>query len=322
MRLLPAAVLLVTFASIAQAQTTPEMVLNPWAQNTWGETFDKALYQNQGHLKDGSGDQAQIFWWDSVGRFRFSKTDDQAPVIAYRYLTVATDSNSPALPDHLDKLSLAGGFHLGEFSGGQVMLVGGAGYSGDMPFNDANGLFGIGHLLWEREINDADSLVLSIDYNGGSAFLPDVPLPGFQWVHRDERLSYGLGFPRSFVSWEIIDRLTLSANYAVPYTGEAYLDYRLAKQWSVFGNVANFFEAFQLNEQPDTVRLFQQMRRVEVGVRYRNDNIFAGLSLDAALAVGYAFGQSWFTGWDVRDLDETAEVSDEPYIALILRGTF
>jgi hypothetical protein len=313
---------LAVFGAIAHAQTTPEMVLNPWPQNVWGETVDKALYQEQGHIKGPSGDQAQIFWWDSIGRFRFSKTDERSPVIAYRYITTATDSNSPALPDHLDKLSLAGGLHLGEFSGGEFMLVGGAGYSGDMPFNDANGIFGIGHLLWERKMNDADSLVLSVDYDGGSALLPDVPLPGFQWVHRDEHLSYGVGYPRSFVSWEIIERLTLSANYAVPYTADAYLDYKIAKQWSVFGNVANFFEAYQLNEQPDTVRLFQQMSRVEVGVRYHNENVYSGLSLDAALAVGYAFGQSFSTGWDVRDLNETAEVSDEPYIALILRGTF
>jgi len=251
-----------------------------------------------------------------------STTDDQAPVIAYRYVTGATDSNSPLLPDHLDKLSLAGGVYLGKVADGEVSLVGGAGWSGNNPFADANGLFGIGHVLWNRPINQTDSLVLSVDYDGGGAFLPDVPLPGFQWVHRAEKLSYGVGYPRSFVHWEIVDRLTLTANYLVPYSADAYLDYRFANHWSVFGNMANFFEAFQLDNQPDTVRLFWQMSRAEAGIRYHNDNIFKGLGLDLAVAVGYAFNQSFYQGWDVRDLNETAQVSDEPYIAIILRGVF
>ena len=309
-------------APFALAQTTPEMILNPWPKNVWGETTDKVLYQEQGHVRDGTDDQAQLFWWDSIGRFRFSKTDDRAPTLAYRYVTVATDSNSPALPDHLDKMSLAAGFHLGEFAGGDLALVGGLGYSSDLPFADANGIFGIGHLLWQREINDTSSLVLSLEYDGGGALLPDVPLPGFQYVRRTEKLSYGAGFPRSFIDWEIVDRVQLTAKYTVPYTADAYLHYHFTENWSVFGNIANFFEAYQLEDQPDTFRLFQQMSRVEVGVRYRTANVFKGLGLDAALAVGFAFHQKFSTGWDVRDLDETAEVSDEPYIALILRGTF
>jgi len=206
----------VSFSTLAWGQTTPEMVLNPWPKGQWGSTTDKLLWEEQGHMQGNSGDKAQLFWWDSIGRFRLSTTDDQAPVIAYRYVTGATDSNSPLLPDHLDKLSLAGGVYLGKVADGEVSLVGGAGWSGNNPFADANGLFGIGHVLWNRPINQTDSLVLSVDYDGGGAFLPDVPLPGFQWVRRAEKLSYGVGYPRSFVHWEIVDRLTLTDNYLVP----------------------------------------------------------------------------------------------------------
>ncbi len=64
------------------------------------------------------------------------------------------------------------------------------------------------------------------------------------------------------------------------------------------------------------------MARAELGVRYQNSDVFKGLSLDAGLRVGYACEQNLYRGFDVRSLDKTAEVTDEPYIALVLRGTF
>ena len=319
------AALAVGVASVAMGQTSRELVITPWPDSQWGQTTDKVLYQEQGHVKEqpgGTGRNVQMFWWDSIGRFRFDKTDPDAPEIAYRYITTNFDTHSPLLPAHLDKVSLAGGFHLGEFEGGKLALVGGLGYSGDTPFADANGIFGIGHITWQKAMNDTDSLVLSVDYDGSGAFLPDIPLPGFEWIHRSDTLKYGLGYPYDFVTWDVDDRLSLTAEYQVPYTFDAYLDYKIGRHFSIFGNVADSFEAYQLNDQPDTVRLFQQMSRVEMGVRYKNPNVYAGMELDAALAIGYAFEQNIYHGWDVRDLDKTAEISDVPYVALILRGTF
>jgi len=325
MRIKSAVLAVMCLTSLALGQTNRELVITPWPENLCGQTTDKVLYQEQGHVKDTAlveSRNVQMFWWDSIGRFRFSKTDPDAPEIAYRYLTTNFDAHSPRLPEHLDKVSLPGGFHLGEFEGGKVGLVAGIGYSGDTPFADANGLFGIAHLTWERKLSEGNSLVLSLDYDGGSSFLADVPLPGFELLHREESITYALGFPRNFVQWNITDQLSLTAEYQVPYSFDAYLDYKLAGHFSVFGNVADYFEAFQLNDQPSTDRLFQQMSRVEIGVRYNNPDIWQGMALDAALAVGYAFEQNIYRGWDVRDLDKQAEISDVPYVSLILRGTF
>ena len=312
---------LLAFTALAAGQTNSDLVLKPWDAQQWGDTTDKVLYQDQGHVKDGSGN-TQIFWWDSIGRFRFGTAGEHTPTIGYRYVTLNFDTHSPSLPEHLDKLSVAGGFHLGGFAGGDLGIVAGAGWSGDNPFADDNGLFGIGHLLWQRKYNQHDALVLSIDYDGGSAFLSDIPLPGFQLVHRGPTLSYGFGFPRSFAQWSPTEKITLTVQYDVPYTVDCYADLKISEHFSVFGNFANFFESFQLDDQARTDRLLQQMSRVEMGVRYSNKNFFSGLSFDAALAVGYAFHQKLYHGWDVRDLNETAEISDEPYIALTLRGTF
>jgi len=321
--------LVLAAAAPAGAQTDPRMMLDPWAsEKTWGQTFDDVLYQAQSHSRgettaSGGDAKAQIFWWDSIGKFRLGTSNPDAPRLAYRYVTMNFDSNSRALPDHLDEVSMAAGLHLGEIAGGRLSGIAGAGYSGNNPFADSNGVFAIGHLLWDKPISDTDSLVLSVDYNGVSAFLPDIPLPGFEYVHRTEKLTYAAGFPRSGVTWELAPDLTLDAYYAVPFTASVMLDYRLSPSWSVFGGYKNFFNAFRLDKADLTDRLMVQMSRVELGVHYTNENfVLKGALLDASLAVGYAFAQEYSSGFDVRDMQPLAELSDVPYVALMLRGRF
>ena len=210
------------------AQTNTDLTLGTWEPGDFGLTLDRPLYQSQAHLKNGApGDKtrnAQIFWWDSTGRFRFSKTNPDAPTIGYRYLTIAFDTNSPLLPDTLDEVSLAMGFHLGDLAGGNLGVVLGAGYSGDNPFADTNGIFGIGHLTWQRAIDKKTALELTLDYNGMNALLPDVPLPGFEYVHQGDPISFTFGFPNSSFEWKIIPQLKLDARYSAPYTADVSLD--------------------------------------------------------------------------------------------------
>lgn len=310
------------FVAGASAQTTSEITLKPWTDPTFGETVDKVLYQEQGHVKGEDDRGAQVFFWDSTGRFRFSKSDPNAFTLGYRYLTTNFDTNSPNVPDTLDDLSLAAGIHLGEMGGFKTSVVAGAGYSGDNLFADASGVYGLAHLILERPLNETDSLVLTLDYDRSSAFLPDVPLPGFAYVRRGESLSYALGFPESSVGWEISPGLRLDARYAVPFTGEVTLEKALGGGVSVFGNYTNFFNAFFQDNEPRENRLFYEMRRAEVGVRYLRDDIFRGMDLDLALVVGYAFDQQFSEGFDVRGRDPVAELSDEPYIGIVVRGTF
>jgi hypothetical protein len=319
---------LICVAHAARAQTTAELTLKPWADGQVGETVDKLLYQEQGHVKredDSRG--AQVFWWDSTGRFRFDKHDPDAFALAYRILAINFDTNSPSLPDTLDEISLAAGLHLGEMAGFRSSLVIGAGYSGDNLFATEDGLFGIGHLLFERKTGDRDSLVIGIGYDGSSALFPDVPYAEFALVHRgDERagdpLTYSIGYPHSSLRWLVAPDLSVEANYTVPYSGDVTIDYALGHGVSVFGNFTNFFNAFFQEDFSRTDRLFYEMRRAEVGIRYRNPDVFRGIALDAALVVGYAFDQQFSRGHDVRDRDPFAEISDEPYIGLVLVGQY
>src|SRR3982751_4902699 len=150
--LLPALLACACFtAALASAQTDSSLTLRPWTPGEWGQTNDHPLYQEQGHVK-GEDRNAQIFWWDSQGRFRLSGQDPNALDIGYRWVTMTFDSNSQLLPEHLDEISAAVGIHVSD----SVTLVAGAGYSSNTPFADANGIFGIGHLTWQSRLNDQD----------------------------------------------------------------------------------------------------------------------------------------------------------------------
>jgi hypothetical protein len=317
--------LLPCLARTSRGQTTAELTTKPWQGGQFGETLDKLLYEEQGHVKGENDRGEQLFWWDSKGRFRFSTTDPDAFSLAYRYLTMNFDTNSKSVPDTLDDMSLAAGIHLGDFGDGNAWhasAVLGLGYASDNLFADVNGLYGIGHLLFERRIGDADSLVLGIMYNGNSGLLPDVPLPEFAFTHRTPELTYSIGFPQSSLRWLIQDNLALSLGYMMPYTGDVRLEYTMGNGFSVFGDFANAFDGFYLDGHGREDRLFFEMRRAEVGVRYQNPDVYKGIGLDVALTAGYAWDQQLTRGFDVRDRDVQAELSDEPYIGLVLVGTF
>lgn len=312
---------LVCCAGWSAAQTTPEIMTKPWPEaTTWGETFDRPLYESQGHVK-GEDKDAEVFWWDSTGRFRFNTNDPQSLTLGYHWATMDFATHSNLIPNHLDDVSLAVGIPIfTSDNGSKTSLLLGGGYCSDTPFADINGLYGIGHLIHEIPLDPNSSLILSLDYNGNSPFMPDVPLPGMQYVFHSDTVSFGAGFPESFISWQFAPRWTASASYSVPYSADARLEYGLTDHVSLFGAYSNFFNSFTLDNQPSTDRLFYEMSRAELGVRYQGT--IKGFFVDAALVVGYAFEQNFYRGFDARNLDQMSSISDEPYVGIQLVGRF
>jgi hypothetical protein len=313
MRIFFAALFLLAANTISFAQTDSQLTSAAWSDGAVGESNDRPLYQAASHVK-GERTDAQVFWWDSYGRFRFDKKNPSAPVLGYRWATINFDSDSNDIPDHLDDMSMALGLHLSE----NFALVSGVGYATNSPFSDPNGIYGIGHLIFQKQLNQKDTLQLSLDYDGNSVFLPDLPLPGFQWVHRENPISYGIGFPNDFLTWEITPKLRFDATYTFPYTTRGQFEYHLTQHVSLFAGAANFFDGFELHDRPGTDRLFYQLSRGEGGVRYV-DTIF-GMYVDVALAIGYAFDQNFDRGFDMRDLDHQASLTDAPYVGLTIIG--
>lgn len=306
-------------ATWATAQTSPEIVTKPWPDGEWGKTNDRLLYQEQGHVK-GEDQDAQVFWWDSTGRFRFDTSDPHTLTLGYHWATMDFGTHSETIPNHLDDISLAAAIPLMKSDTGTLSVILGAGYSSDTPFADINGLYGIGHVVYERPLAKDESLFFTLDYNGNNPFMPDVPLPGVTYVRQTENVQLGVGFPDSWVAWQFVPQWTLTASYGFPYTGDLRLEYALTDHVSLFGDYSNFFHPFAQDGQPTTDRVFYEMSRAELGVRYQGD--IKGFFIDAALVVGYAFEQNFYDGFDIRNLHSTGSISDEPYIGLQLVGRF
>ena len=321
--------MVVTCASAGPAfgQTTGDLTLQPWEPNVLAHTRDRLTYQAQTHEQGvetptGSDFKAQVFWWDSYGRVRIDRGNPDAVSFGYRYLTMTLDTNSPRLPDNLDDISLAAGLHLGTVAGGKASVVLGGGYSSDNLFGDPSAWYGVGHLLWDRPLDDNHSLVLSLDYNGNAGLLPDVPLPGFRFTHRQPGLTLAVGFPQSSLHWEPLPKVSVDLTWAAPYVGGVEVAYHFTPTFSAVAGYSHQLDAFDVDGDPAGNRLFYETSQVELGLRYRNDETFWGMGIDADLVVGYSFDQEFHRGWDVRDLSPLASLSDAPYVGLVMRGRF
>jgi hypothetical protein len=255
--------------------------------------------------------------WDSYGRIRTSRTDENAPFVAYRIFTANVDTNSPLIHPTMDDFELAVGLHIGEFKGWKVDTLFGAGYSGTHPFLNEKGIFGIGDITAKHDLTDNCSILLAVDYGGNNALLPDVPLPGFAILHREEKVDVMLGFPLNKVIWKPYSTVTVTAKYEVPYTGSLDVEYIPFKHVGFYGLGGNFFQGITNAREGVTDRQFFQMRSIEAGMRFVFDPW-----IDASVGVGYAFDQSYSNGYDVRDLRPVAQISNEPYVALVLHGRF
>jgi hypothetical protein len=313
------AIAVIGLTSVARGQTFSRMLQQSWSGNNLAETYDHPVVQNTGHIDnvDGGKSDSQVTWWDSFGRVRFDRDDAQSPFVGYRVLTIGASTDGRFIKATMDEIDAALGIHLGSFDGWNVGAMLGAGFSSTHPFVNSSGVFGIGHVTGEMAVDDHNSMLLSVDYEANAGLLPDVPLPGFAWIHRRSGLDAMLGFPLSRLRWDPLPKLDIKARYNVPFSADLDAEYRLLRHVGFYANAANFFQGFVTASGDITDRQFYQMRRVEAGVRVINYPLF-----DASIGVGYAFDQEFSRGFDVRNIRPIGHLSNEPYIALVLRGTF
>ncbi len=312
----------VFWASVSFAQPTPSaLTLTPFPDKAIAETYDQPIFQNGGHAHytTGNGDRSGgIVWYDSFGRIRFDRDGSIPFDIGYRYLYVDVNAGTAVIPaNELHDISLGAGTKFTMNGGDQVGLIAGIGYAGDKPFQDANGTYGIGHVTYQHKLDEHNAVVFSLDYNGNGELLPDVPLPGIGWNHTADKFDYLIGFPESAARLSLTDNLELRAAYEMPYTANVDLEYRFTRNIAIYGQAAHFFHGFELSHQSETNRLFEEMTRVELGVR-----LIYGDLVDVSLAGGYALDQDFYRGWDVRHVDRIARFTDEPYLGFIVRGRF
>jgi hypothetical protein len=304
-------------ASVAVGQTNSQLLLKPWAEKEFVEHETSALFQSESDIEDKDYD-VQIWQFDSFGRVRIMPGEVASPRIGYDVLYMNVDSGDPALPDQLWDVSVAAGLLLGDFDGWILGATVGVGYAGDTPFGDGEPWYGLGTVGVAKDLGNDQFVGVLLDYDGNRSFMPDTPLPGaFYGFRVDPTIRAVLGLPVSSLTWEPSESFTAEVSFYLPDQFDARVTYRPFKGFSIYGSFENRFEGFQVDKITGNNRLLFEQRLLEAGVQWEP---MQRVGLGAA--IGYAFDQEFRSGFDIRDSDEVAELSDEVYFRLTVRASY
>ena len=303
--------------STVVAQTGPALMLRPWSDDDQWQLHTDVMVENRGHT-DNADARFRVERYDVSGRWRPEKDAAPGPLRALgfssTYLNLSTAD--PVLPDRLVSQAIAAGFQLNE--DGSLQLVAGFGYAGNNPYGDDDALYGQAGLIYTQVIDRQSLFRFVVSYDGNRAFLPDVPLPSVLYQRQvSETLSYAVGFPINTLHWQVNERLGVHVTYVLPVSLNLAVRYQLSDGWTAFGRFGDQLDAFKIDGGRDNRRLFFRQRRIEAGLKLETDQ-----QVNLTLAAGYAFGQEFSTGFDVRDLDDIAEPSDEPYFRVSVELRF
>jgi hypothetical protein len=311
--------------SSAFAQAGPALLLKPWQESDRFELRSDFMFQDEGRVKEWSAVlpedfDAQLFQYEAAGRYRPFPEDRRQLSLGFDMAVLDFDADFSVF--ELDSLladqSVSAGVGIGEHEDWEFAVIAGVGYSHyhEEAFGDEDEFYPRADFIATRRLDEKSRLTLVLDYNRNRAIFPDLPLPAVSYTRRhSDQLTFIVGLPISAVTWTPIEKLTIDVTYAVPLTFDAAVGYDVMKDVAVFAQFENRFYSFMLDWNDD--RIFFEQRRVEAGVRWQ-----AVRQLQLELAAGYAFDQEFFFGWDVRDLDDGSELSDEPYVRFALRAAF
>jgi hypothetical protein len=157
---------------------------------------------------------------------------------------------------------------------------------------------------------------LGLSYYGNSTLMPALPLPVAECeLEPDPAIRLRLGIPRSEVVARPAGDLAVTLRWDFPTNALARLEQGLGSGWSLFAEGNRRVDGFHMRESGST-RMFYELNAAEAGIRWVTS--WADISLSA----GYAFEQSFFTGYDMRNRDEVGSPEDRPFVALTVQGTF
>lgn len=308
------------FSGIASlnAQNLPQIVTEPWLEgNHWAETYDDVVVLEQAHTKGGNQD-VNLWIWDSNGRVRANRNNPE-PEVVFGYRILSYDVNSPvnALDGSFWDLALVGGSKLADTENdwGLHALVG-IGTANDGNFDNTDALYALGLFNATKQISEDASFHVGVQFQGNDVLFPEYPLPyvAYQRVVND-RVRLLVGMPRTFFEWKAWGPFRIEGQYDWPTRGEARLFIVIVRNLSIFARYTHVADAFYINDR-ERKRLIYDSHRAGGGVRWITK------WFDASLGVGYAFGQEFSAGIDIRQTRTVADLSDEPFASLRVVGTF
>ena len=298
--------------------------------------------------------------YNASGRLRLTYGDSEKglaraqPRLGYevKYVDIRTDD--PRLPDALLDASAGVGLGILAYNGyiGAVSL--GAGYATADDRSDANALYFQGDFAVGKTFANGDSFGVVLDYDGNRTFLPDWPLPGFQYRRRldprratapaadpsgddaatrprgprgprsgvDEydpkldpaRLTLAIGVPTAGIEWRPTDRFRLNLNYLLPLNFDFRADYQIV------GDEQSGAGVYASLSRSVSAFKWNSFGDNDDRIFFRQVRLEGGVNyrlndrLEVILSGGYVFDQEFTYGFDTRDTNTLADVDDTPYV--------
>jgi hypothetical protein len=90
-------------SSGAMAQYFGRLLGQPWSDDDRATTYDHPMIEDGGHVNNDSSDTS-VFAWDSFGRVRLNRQDQDSPIVGYRVLTIGLGTETPAFKASMDEL--------------------------------------------------------------------------------------------------------------------------------------------------------------------------------------------------------------------------
>jgi len=266
-----------------------------------------------GDSETEDGDDFELNMYRGRGRARLDTegTSRWDPTIGFDLVRLDIEGDA-ALPGRLTQQRFGVGARLGELSGWEIEAVAGAGYAGDVPYNDGDAVFAHATVAASKRVDERSSWMVALNWDGNRAFLPDTPVPTVVYNRTvSEKLSYSIGLPYSQVKWTPTDKWELRLAGVPVVSMNAIALYKLNRAVRLYGAFNSETEAFQPADLDDGDRLFFEQQRIEGGV-------IVGLQrwLSIRAAGGYAFDRAFSRGWHVIDTDSELDIDAAPYLRL------
>jgi hypothetical protein len=325
MRLWPVALVAAFTASTAFAQTGPELLLRPMADELRFDGRVSATYFFSSDFdiddidKDTTG-EAQVARYFAEGRVRFFPGDREStpirkadPRVGFSLTELTVEDDGGVLPGHFTDMQFGVGSGVAQFGDWIAGITLGIGYAGANSFGESDAIFGAATLLFGRQLDENTSLGVALDYNGNRTFMPDTPLPGLVYTSKlpERNLEFSLGFPNAYGRWKPTEALLLEINFTFPDFVGGRVSYDFVDGVGLFASFARRTDAWTADDLDDHDRIFFEQTLAELGARFNVDDRFA-----IVLAGGWAFGQEFSVGYDTRDDDKLVELDDGPFVRL------
>lgn len=305
----------------ASAQTGAGLLLEPFPENLTLDANGFIAFNQSGHV-ERADDSIRLTYFETEGRVRLKPGDMASPRFGYSFTYVDLDTNFAGLPQRLVDQSVGFAMPIGQWDDWIVGVGIGLGYAGDGGFGDGDAWYGKATVAAYRKLDEDSALVFVLDYDGNRTFLPDVPLPGIAYTKSlPGNILLTLGLPYSSVEWKPNDNFRIELGYQLLDDVRLKAGYILAPSWELFAQAGQRTDGFFLDGLDDGHdRLLFEQRRAEVGITYHLHEAAPGLKdVEFTAALGYAWSGEFSTGFDLRETDLVADISDEPYFRIGVR---